>query len=577
MNYKNNVDMKGRGRLASLLLVTAILLLAVPAKAQEAAVPKWGSKVQKGVVSVVSYDKDGNQLKSGTGFYISNDGIAIADYELFYGAYSAIVSDMNGKKNKVERILGANDTYSLVRFKVATEKSVALECAPSKAQEGAVLFAMKYSSDKVKTCPTTRVNEAKAVGEPPFPFYTLSFAIDESYLGAPLLNAKGQVVATVQPSIGLNGYGLGIQFIDTLKIQAIASQMNSLALDNIHMPKGLPDNLEESLVYLYIKSSTMKDDEYLDLTNLFVKTYPDNAEGYYRRATPLIDLAQFDEADKDLQQYYKLSEDKAVASSRIADVIFTKLVYQPTPEYSKWNYDVALEYIDKAIELSPNELNYTLMKSRILMAKKDYNGALAIYDELNKSENRGPSTFYAAALAHEGLGDTATIQIELLDSAIALFPTPLPGEAASYVLRRGQLHERVGHYRDAVQDYNQYAFLCNSKVNAKFYYDKSKLEVKARMYQQALDDLNTAINKAPGTVLYYVEKSGLLLRVNEIDECIAAAQQALEIAPDNADAYRIMGYAQIQKGDVEAGKKSLQKAIDLGDEMSKELIKDYIK
>lgn len=577
MNYKNIFDIKGHRMLNCFLVTCLLLILSLQAEAQEAAVPKWGSKVQKGIISVASYDKDGNPLKSGTGFYITTDGVAIADYEIFYGAYSAIVEDMSGKKNKVERILGANDTYSLVRFKVDTEKTVAIECAPSKAQEGAVLFTMRYSKDKVKTCPTARINEVKSVGNPPFPFYTLSYAVDKSYLGAPLLNAKGQVVATVQPAIGMNGYGLGIQFIDTLKIQAISSQMNSLTLDNIHMPKGLPSTMEESLVYLYLKSSTMNDEEYLDLLNLFVKTYPNNAEGYYRRATPLIDLTRFEEADRDLQQYYKLNEDKAVANSRIADVIYTKLLYQPKPEYDKWNYDVALEYIDKALAASPTEVSYKLLKTRILMSKKDYAGALAIYDELNAGESRSPAILYAASLAHEGLGDSATVQIELLDSAIALFPTPLPAEAANYVLRRGQLHASIGQYREAVQDYNQYAYLSNSKVNDKFYYDKSKLEVSARMYQQALDDLNTAIGISPSTALYYVEKSGLLLRVNEIDDCITTAKQALELSPNNADAYRIMGYAQIQKGDTEAGKKNLQKAIELGDELSKELMKEYIK
>ncbi len=568
----------GRNWMRTCLLTVGLMVLwSLSAVAQEAAVPKWGSKVQKGIVSVVSYDKDGNPLKSGTGFYVTSDGVAIADYEIFYGAYSAVVEDMSGRKKKVVRILGANDTYSLVRFKVDAEKTTALECAPVKAQEGAVLFTMTYSKEKMKTCPTALVNEVKAAGDPPFPFYTLSYAVDKSCLGAPLLNAKGQVVATVQPSIGLNGYGLGIQFIDTLKIQAISSQVSTLALDNIHMPKGLPDNMEESLVYLYMKSASMNDEEYLDLVNLFVQTWPDNAEGYYRRATPLIDLTRFEEAERDLQEYYRLSGDKAVANSRIADVIYTKLLYQPAPEYDKWNYDVALEYIDKAIAASPAELSYKLLKTRILMSKKDYRGALAIYDELNAGESRSPAILYAASLAHEGLGDSAAVQIELLDSAIALFPTPLPAEAASYVLRRGQLLAGTGQYREAVLDYNQYAYLSNSKVNAKFYYDKSKLEVSARMYQQALDDLNTAIGMSPGTALYYVEKSGLLLRVNDIDGCIATATKALELSPDNADAYRIMGYAQIQKGDTEAGRKNLQKAIDLGDGISKELMKDYIK
>ncbi len=561
------------------IILAALWAMTLSVNAQDAAIPKWSNKVQKSIVSVLTYDKDDNLLKSGTGFYISNDGIAISDYSLFYDAYSAIIVDSKGEKSKVARILGVDDTYSLVKFQVNASKTPALVQASSRAEEGAVLFALKYSKEKLSSCPTARVSGIKAIGtdELTYPFYTLSYAIDDSYLGAPLFNANGELVATVQPSIGLNGYALGIQFASSLKIQAISSKVNNIALDKIHIPKGLPDTMEESLVYLYRMSYSLSNEEYLGLLDLFVSKYPDNAEGYYRRATPLIDMERFDDANKDLMQYYKQSKDKAVANARIADIIYTKLLYQPTPVYSQWTYDVAIEYIDKALALSPDDSSYKLLKARILMSKRDFGEALKIYDELNSGASRSAATLFAACLAHEGLGDTATIQIELLDSAIALFPTPLPTEAANYVLRRGQLYARIGKYREAVSDYNQYAYLNSSKVNASFYYDRSQLEVKARMYQQALDDLNKAIQLSPRTVLYYVEKSGLLLRVNEIEECITAADQAIAIAPDNADAYRIKGYAQIQKGDTEAGKVNLQKAIDLGDEVSKEIMKEYVK
>ena len=165
------------------------------------------------------------------------------------------------------------------------------------------------------------------------------------------------------------------------------------------------------------------------------------------------------------------------------------------------------------------------------------------------------------------------VQIELLDSAIAMFPTPMPAEAAQYILRRGQLHSVAGHYRDAVNDYNQYCFLCNNKVNVSFYYDRAKLEDKARMYQQALDDLTTAIGMSPRIPMLYIEKCALLLKVNELDECINTANQLLAFDAENVDALRIMGYAQTQNGKKELGKANLQKAADLGDESAKEILK----
>lgn len=559
-------------KLRKIIVFHILSIVALTLQAQEAAAPKWGSKAMKGIVEVLTYDKDSNLMKKGTGFYINTEGVALADYNLFKDAYSAVVVNTSGEKSPVKWILGADDTYSLVKFKVNTKKNTALTIAESPSSENAMVFTLKYTNEKLSSCPSAQVSMVKKLGDN-CPFYTLSFATDESYLGAPVFNAKGELVGMTQPSMGNNGYALGIGYADSISIKAITTKVNTLALEKIHIAKGLPDNVSESLVYLYMKAPNMQNEEYLELLNLFVETYPDNAEGYFRRSSPLIELHRFDEADQDLQTYYKLSSDKALANTKIADIINTKLVYQPEPPYEKWTFDLALEHVDKALAEQPDILEYKMLKGQILMAKKDFEGAIAQYESILNSKDRSPDIYYIASLAHEGAGDSVSVQIEMIDSALAMFPTPMPAEAARYVLRRGQLQSAAGHYRDAVNDYNQYCFLCNNKVNTSFYYDRAKLEEKARMYQQALDDLTTAINMSPQVAMLYIEKCALLLKVNELDDCIKTANQLLSIDPQNVNALRILGYAQTQAGETAKGKANLQKAADMGDESAKELLK----
>ncbi|MBO4564157.1 MAG: serine protease [Bacteroidaceae bacterium] len=553
------------------LIILSVVVLTTM-QAQEAAAPKWRSKAMKAIVSVLTYDKEGNLMNSGTGFYINTEGVALADYNLFKGAYSAVVVDAKGEKSPVKWILGADDTYSLVKFKVDTKKNVALTQAEAPSSEGAMVFTLKYTKEKLTSCPSAQVSSINTLADN-CPYYTVSYATDESYLGAPVFNAKGELIGTTQASMGNNGYVLGIGFADTLSIKAITTKVNSMALENIHIAKGLPNSASESLVYLYMRSSSMANEEYLDLLNLFVETYPDNAEGYFRRATPLIDLHRFDEADSDLQTYLKLSTEKALANTKVADIINTKLVYQPEPPYEKWTFDLALDYINKALAEQPDIMEYKMLKGQILMSKKDFKAAIDHYDAINRSKDRSPEVYYAASLAHEGAGDSLGVQIAMIDSALAMFSTPMPAEAANYVLRRGQLHASAEHYRDAVNDYNQYCFLSNNKVNTSFYYDRAKLEQKAKMYQQALDDLTTAIGMSPQAAVLYIEKCALLLKVNEIDECINTANKLLSIDPQNVNAIRILGYAQTQNGEVEKGKANLQKAADMGDASAKELLK----
>ena len=62
-----------------------------------------------------------------------------------------------------------------------------------------------------------------------------------------------------------------------------------------------------------------------------------------------------------------------------------------------------------------------------------------------------------------------------------------------------------------------------------------------------------------------------------LDECIAACQKAISLNPSIIDSYRILGYAQLQKGDKANARINLQKAIDMGDENAKKIMETYIK
>lgn len=579
-----------------LFSVAVCLMTVMTACAQMKSAPKWASKMQKAIFSLVSYDREGKMLKSGTGFYIGENGEAIADFSLFKNAYSAVAIGMDGKKYDVKRILGADNSYSLVRFRVDTKKNTAFQISDTPASKDEVLYVLSFSKEKIRVCPFVTVTDTSSV-QNKYVYYTLAEKLDSQYIGSPVMSEDGRIVGVLQQPFGDKGYAVDINFKNELNIQAIPSGSATLALDKIYINKALPESMEEALVYLYFKSRKADNDEYIDMLNLFVSTYPENPEGYLRRSTPLMDMLKFDEADADLQEYLRLSTDKAQANANVAQAIHTKLVYQPEHAYEKWNFDVALKYINTAIDIEKQNmpdsqgtiatdsvdenkkarfLDFMLQKSRILLSNKNYDEAIALYDELNKGELRSPALLYASALAHAEKGDSVSVQIELLDSAIAMFGARLPSEAASYVLHRGKLYEQTGRYREAVLDYNQFYILNHGKVNASFFYDRSKLEIKARMYQQALDDINMAIGIAPDNALYNIERGALMLRVGNLEECIKSAQNCIRIDPNYAAAYRVLGYAQLQQGNKDEARKNLERAKELGDENAQDIIDSYL-
>lgn len=548
--------------------------------------PKFAQKVRKGIISVNTYDKQGNLLRQGTGFYVGAGGEAVADYRLFKGAYQAKVIDASGKQSEVDCILGADDTYSVVRFRVATKGNPVLAVATSVLPMKSPLFVLSPSNGGAMESEQAAVVDTAAI-QGKYAYYGLDKKVNERLIGSPVFNESGVLVGMLHSLIGERSYVLDIRFKDALTIEAIPSNSASVALGNIFLPKAIPDTAEEALVYLYFKSRNTSNEEYMDMVNRFVAAYPQNAEGYLRRATPLVDMLRFDEADKDLKTYLSLAADKANAHYSVAAIIFDKLRLQPEPAYEKWTEDVALQHVDEALSLnatvsgdaerSTNDAKYQILKAQILMEKGDYDAAIALYEALNQGENRSPSYWYAISMAREGRGDSISEVIAPLDSALAMFGTPMPSDAANYVIRRGQLYANSGKYREAVLDYNQYSYLLNNKVTAVFYYERSQIEVNARMFQQALDDINKAIEMAPREPLYHVEKAALTLRVNLLDECIQACQNAIALNPAIIDSYRILGYAQLQKGDKENARANLQKAVDMGDESAKKILETYFK
>jgi Flp pilus assembly protein TadD len=94
------------------------------------------------------------------------------------------------------------------------------------------------------------------------------------------------------------------------------------------------------------------------------------------------------------------------------------------------------------------------------------------------------------------------------------------------------------------------------------------------MYQQALEDIDRAIRLSPREALFHLQRAVLLYSVGETTEAISSAQKSVELAPDFAEAYRILGICQMENKDTEVGKNNLKKAAELGDETAKRLLEE---
>ena len=166
--------------------------------------------------------------------------------------------------------------------------------------------------------------------------------------------------------------------------------------------------------------------------------------------------------------------------------------------------------------------------------------------------------------------------IALLDSCISLIPANASANCAQFYFERSQRLINAGKYRDAVADYNQYEQMVGPRnLSEQFYYLRSQAEEKAHMYQQAIDDLHSAIAISKHPVLYQIDEAALLLNIGETKSAIAAAEKILKVLPENPDCYKIIGVGYGQLKNKPLALKYLNKARELGDESVVSLIEKF--
>lgn len=562
----------------TLWIITCCLI----AQLASAQAPKWAEKAKKAVFSIVTYDKENKIKGTGNGFYIDAQGTALSDYSLFEGAERAVIINADGKQVEVNRILGANSMYDVVKFNTAIEKKqMTLPLAPQPAKVGETVYLLPYSTQKATALQTGKVTAVDSIGNQSF-YYTLEMKTGEKTISCPIMNINGQVLGMIQKNASddsMESYALGASYGASLSISALS--MNDGALNNIGIKKALPDTEDQALVYLYMSAEQLDKDSYLNILNEFLTQYPNSMEGYVRRANYYMgseDAAQYAQADADLKKALDVASVKEDAYYQVAKSIYGYVLSLNDKEpYQEWTMDKALELIRTAIQTNEQPLHVQL-EGDIFFAQGKYADAYASYEKFNQSTMASAASYYSAAKAKQLTeGSDINEVLALMDKAIEQLSKPYFGEAAPYFYERAELRAQAGKYREAVLDYNTFFDAVSGDVTALFYFQREQAEMQCRMYQQALNDINKAVEMAPEDVDFWVEKGSVHLRVNQLDEAVEVFKKALTMNDKYAAAYRMLGYCQVlQKNNKEACA-NFAKAKELGDEVVDQLIEKYCK
>ena len=548
--------------------ILLILFAVLPAITM--AQPSWVKKATKSVFTLKTFAEDGSLIGSSNGFFTSATGDAVSNYTPFKGASRAVVIDASGKELPVVSIVGVNDMYDVVKFRVSG-KTQPLAVSAASTAAGSQVWLLPYR--EIKNVPAGTIRKAETFqGE--YEYYTIAMTMPANTVSTPLINQAGEVIGLMQqPATDKDtlSYAVSARFADSLKISGFG--MNEATLLQTKIKKELPDDIKEAVLALYMASGRQDSAAYVMLVEDFIQKFPNAADGYQYRAQLKASQDDFAAAEKDMETAIKNSLQKDDTHYNYARMIYNKNIFQADKPYDNWSLDKALEQIRLANTMNPQP-TYRQMEGNILFAQKKYNEAYDIYTQLTSTNLNRAELYFSAARCKEMLKDS-TAMLALMDSTMNTFTKPYLKEAAPYLWSRSQARLQAKKYREAIADMNDYEELMKADVNDNFYYIRHKAEVDGRLYQQALNDITRAIVMNPKETYYYAEKASLEIRVGLYDNAIATAKESLAVDPNDSDGYMFLGVAQCLKGNKKEGIPNLEKAKELGNLQAETLIQKY--
>ena len=535
------------------LLLTLCFSFATMAIAQPSAV----KKAANATFTLTTFDTKGSILSTTNGVFVSTDGVCVSTWKPFAGAAKAVVIDNNGQKYDVETMLGANEIYDVAKFKVNAKTAAAPFASSATANSTAWVVIPAKAGEPIKAS----INKVEKFMDK-YNYCVLTTSAPEKNNGAPLLNEQGQIVGIYNSNGNLQS-ATDARYANDFVLVGLSQNDPTLLQSGIRI--GLPQQSDEAIIALMLSSNKIESLRTATI-NDFLQKFPALNNGYTALASLLFSKGNIAEVDKVLQQAISKVKEKNEAHYNYGRMIYQGATMASLADKAKaqgWTLDKAMSEAIEAYKIKPEPV-YKHLQAQITYAKGDFQKAYQEFEALTKTPMKNPELYLEMALCQENLKGSDDAILALLNQSIELCDTPYMDTSSPYFLARANQLEKMGKYRDAMKDLYLYEYLNQGTLEADFYYMREQIEIKGKLWQQALQDILIATKLNPAEPMYCAEASNLLLRLNKFEEAILAAKQAIALKDDYAEAYLVLGIAQCKNNQKAEGIANIEKAKSLG-------------
>ncbi|MEE9387259.1 MAG: ABC transporter permease [Paracoccaceae bacterium] len=214
--------------------------------------------------------------------------------------------------------------------------------------------------------------------------------------------------------------------------------------------------------------------------------------------------------------------------------------------------DTAIEFAKNAHKLAPDEYSHRLHAGALMNRSEDFSGAIMMLSPALEQPNRGAELYHQLAVATENMGNRQ-LAIEMAAAAWERQPErPVRG------IFLANLHARDKNWERAIEILTSVEKTCGSSALIKrtlsgYFIDTGDEET-------ALALIDAALVTEPDRADFHIHRTGILRRLNRLDEAREAIEMVMALAPNNLNLRRQAVTIYTESGDIN---KALQNGAQL--------------
>jgi tetratricopeptide (TPR) repeat protein len=466
-------------------LALAILVLGVSASMGQESVPGVVKKIGPSTVAIRIYDRAGEVVGQGTGFFISKTGDVITNYHVLQNAEYADVKTSEGNVYPVKKVLADDREGDLIRVSVDafgdTTPAASIAQTVPEVGEHVVVFGSPLGLEKtVSDGIISAVREIPGFGS----IMQVTAPISPGSSGSPVVNMRGEVVGIISffvaPGQNLNfaipGGRIaklapqnGMTLIDwaearrqesaALVVELYASGMRYLLLEDyeralLFFGEVIKKNPNYSKAYFQTGYCRAKLGEYPEAIEAYqqsIRLKPDEADAYNNLCTAYGAVDRVEDALTACQQALRLQPDLAEIHNNLAWIY-----------YRLGKYPEAVVSSKEALRLKPDYALAYFNLGNSYSALGRYQEAVDAYKQAIRFNPDHPESHMNLGAAYHQLGQYQKA-LESYKEAVRLKPDTVEAH-----LNLGMTYLRLGDKVSALEEYRILMKLDKESANKLF-------------------------------------------------------------------------------------------------------------